>query len=139
MSDSLFYKLHSGKPNKLLNLLSNFLGLLVPNACYRARRERKLRAAQSRPDYDYMLQRAAYYNRISTPWQVSPQDALRRERSWLYFTGTLYGFRLKTFHTAYYFATCAGTSVRAMSTSPPPYPPLSRAACSRQTTTTQWC
>ena len=103
MSDSLLYKLHSGKPNKLLNFLGNFLGLLVPDAWYRARRERKLRAAQSRSDYDYMLQRVAYYNRVDTPWQVSPQDSIRRERSWLYYTGPLDGFRPKTFHTAYYF------------------------------------
>ena len=103
MSYRLLYKLHSGKPNKLLNFLGNFLGLLVPDAWYRARRERKLRAAQSRPDYDYMLQRVAYYNRVDTPWQVSPQDSIRRERSWLYYTGALDGFRPKTFHTAYYF------------------------------------
>ena len=103
MSDSLLYKLHSGKPNKLLNFLGNYLGLFIPDAWYRARRERKLRAAQSRSDYDYMLQRVAYYNRVDTPWQVSPQDSIRRERSWLYYTGPLDGFRPKTFHTAYYF------------------------------------
>lgn len=32
MSDSLLYKLHSGKPNKLLHFIGNFIGLLIPDA-----------------------------------------------------------------------------------------------------------
>ena len=103
MSDSLLYKLHSGKPNKLLHFIGNFIGLLIPDAWYRARRERKLRAAQSRPDYDYMLRRVDYYNHVDAPWQVSPQDSLRRERSWIHYTGAIGNYRRKTFHTAYYF------------------------------------
>ena len=102
MSERLSYLLHSGKPAKSLHFAAGFLGLLVPDACYRSRRERLLAAARRRPDYDYMRLRAAYYNKVSAPWRVDETDVCRRERSWLLYTGELRGFRPKTFHTAYF-------------------------------------
>ena len=103
MSDSIFYKLHSGKPVKALYFLRKFAGLAVPDCWYRARLERKLQQAKTRPDYEYLQQRVAYYNRINTPWHVSAPDSLQRDRSWIHYTGALGDYRRKLFHTAYYF------------------------------------
>lgn len=102
MSDRLLYKLRSGKPVKSLHFAMGFAGLLVPDAFYRARREQLLDEARRRPDYRYMCDRAAYYNRVDGPWQLDADDVCRRERSWLMYRGPLDGFRPGTFHTAYF-------------------------------------
>lgn len=102
MTDSLSYKLKSGKPNKFLYLVRKFAGLAVPDAYYRARLAKVLEQAKSRPDYDYMQQRADYYIRLTEPWQMSADDEIRRERSWLFYAGRIGDYRRKLFHTAYY-------------------------------------
>lgn len=103
MNDSIFYKLHSGKPVKAFYFLGKFAGLFVPDICYRARLERKLQEAKFRLDYGYLQQRTAYYNRLDTSWQVPLQDTLSRDRNWIHYTGTIGGYRRNLFHTAYYF------------------------------------
>ena len=103
MKDSIFYKVRSGKPIKFLNFLEKFLGLLVPDVYYRFRLKRKLTKARLRSDYNYMLQRVAYYIRINKSWHISPEDKLQRDKSWIYYTGALGKYRRKMFHTAYYF------------------------------------
>lgn len=102
MSDSLCYKLHSGKPNKLLHFVSGYARCMIPAAYYRHRREGLLAAARKRPDYADMVRRADYYIKVREPFALSPSDRIERSRSWLRYTGRLDGFGPKTFHTAYY-------------------------------------
>ena len=103
MKDNLYYKLSSGKPIKALWFARKALGLLVPDAFYRLRRKHLLAKASRRPDYDYMCKRADYYCRISHAWHMPEHDQVRRERSWLFYTGTLGHYTRSLFHTAYYF------------------------------------
>lgn len=103
MSDSLFYKMRSGKPNKFFDFLKNFAGLLVPDALYRSRLKKKLEKARRRPDYAYMQQRVDYYIRITTPWKMAEIDGLTRGRGWIHYAGAIGAYRRKMFHTAYYF------------------------------------
>lgn len=103
MSDNILYKLHSGKPIKFLDFVKNFSGLLIPDGWYRSRRESMLAKARRRPDYAYMQKRVAYYIRIQSPWHISAEDKLTRDRSWIHYTGAIGDYRRKMFHTAYYF------------------------------------
>ena len=102
MGDSLVYKLHSGKPNKLVSFLTGYLKLLVPRCWYRSRLDGKLRSIDRRADADYIRQRADYYLKWHEPFSVPAEDTARRERSWLHYIGPLRGFKPKTFHTAYF-------------------------------------
>ena len=68
-----------------------------------ARRKSMLEAARKRPDYEYLKQRVDYYMRITSPWTISMEDKLTRDRSWIHYTGALGDYRRKMFHTAYYF------------------------------------
>lgn len=103
MAESLSYKLNSGKPNKFLDFVKNFAGLVVPDCYYRSRLHAKLKEAARRPDYAYIMKRVDYYIRINTPWQISNRDKTKRERSVFHYTGTIGGYRRNMFHTAYYF------------------------------------
>lgn len=100
---SILRRLNSGKPNKFLDFVKSFAGLLVPDAYYRLRREAKLKKAARRPDYDELLRRTDYYIRLTTPWTVDPTDHIEHSRSVFHYTGTLGGYKRKMFHTAYYF------------------------------------
>lgn len=102
MADSLLYKLHSGKPNKLFHFAAGLLEAAVPGRIYRARLPEAMAEARRRPDYAYMQERADYYNRLAAPFAISPDNLCERHRSWLRYTGPLSGFRRDTFHTAYY-------------------------------------
>lgn len=101
MTDSILYKLSSGKPNKFLNFLSGFAGQMVPRIYYRQRLTQLLAEAQRRTDYEEMLRRVDYYIKVSKPFTVGA-DRCQRERSWLFFTGETRAFRRNTFHTAYF-------------------------------------
>lgn len=103
MADNILYKLRSGKPIKFLDFVKNFSGLLIPDAWYRSRRERMLAETRRRPDYAYMQKRVDYYIRIHSPWTISAEDKLTRDRSWIHYTGAIGDYRRKMFHTAYYF------------------------------------
>ena len=109
MSDNIIYKLRSGKPIKALWFAQKTLGLAVPDAWYRHRRAHLLAKARQRADYDEMCRRADYYCRINTPWQMSTEDSVQRDRSWLMYTGALGNYGRKLFHTAYYFDQHDGT------------------------------
>jgi hypothetical protein len=103
MSDSILYKLNSGKPNKFLNFVGNFAGLLVPDALYRSRLEAKLAKAKQRPDYDEICRRVDYYIRLTEPFTVPAEDYTHRERSTFHYIGRIGDYKRKMFHTAYYF------------------------------------
>lgn len=103
MRDTLFYKLHSGKPNKFLFFVKGFLGMLCPDAFYRARLGKMLAEAALRSDYKELEARADYYMKCKEPFKVSDKDALQRSRSWICYTGCLCDYKRKTFHTAYFF------------------------------------
>ena len=103
MADNILYKLRSGKPIKFLDFVKNFSGLLIPDAWNRSRRERMLAEARRRPDYAYMQKRVDYYIRIHSPWTISAEDKLTRDRSWIHYTVAIGDYRRKMFHTAYYF------------------------------------
>ena len=103
MSDNIIYKLTSGKPIKFLDFLKNFSGLIVPNAFYRMRLKNKLKKAEGRSDYDYMKKRVDYYMKINAPWTIDKEDHLKRDRSWIHYTGAIGDYKRKMFHTAYYF------------------------------------
>ncbi len=102
MADSLTYKLHSGKPNKLAFFISGYLKLLVPRLWYRLRLGSKLRGIERRADADYIKQRANYYLKLNEPFSLPAEDVARRERSWYHYIGRLDGFKPKTFHSAYF-------------------------------------
>lgn len=103
MGDSILYKLHSGKPNKLAKLIKNYAGLLVPDVCYRMRLQDKLLEAAERPDYGYIMRRVDYYNRMHTSWRVSPQDKAEYAKNTFSYTGTLGDYHRRLFKTVYYF------------------------------------
>lgn len=102
MSDSLSYKLRSGKPSKLWSFTKGFISDLVPGACYRAQLARMLQEAAARPDYTEMLQRVAYYCKLYAPFSLPADDSSASGEGWLRYRGPLDGFKRKTFHTAYY-------------------------------------
>jgi hypothetical protein len=83
--------------------VKNFAGLMVPDAWYRHRLQRKLREAKLRPDYEYICRRVDYYNKLSEPWKVSDCNYEKREPSYFHYTGPLNGYRRSVFCTAYYF------------------------------------
>jgi len=101
MADSFSYKLHSGKPNKLLHFIGGFATTLVPRAYYRHRLPALLEEVRQRPDYKEICERVDYYIRAREPFVVGA-NRCQRERSYLYFTGATKQFRRNTFHTAYY-------------------------------------
>ncbi len=103
MQDSILYKLNSGKPNKLLNFVENFAGLLVPDAFYRSRLKGKLAGAVQRPDWEEICRRVDYYIRLDEPFGVPAEDCRHRERSTFHYIGRIADYRRKMFHTAYYF------------------------------------
>ena len=67
MSDSLLYKLRSGKPPKILFFLKGYLQMCVPNGFYRIRRKEYLKQVETRPDRDYIYERVNYYNKMRYP------------------------------------------------------------------------
>ena len=102
MKDSICYKLRSGKPNKFLNFLAGFMRLAIPAACFRRRLSRTLEQARQRPDYEYMRQRRDYYIKTDRPFTIAARDCLKREQSWIFYTGRLKDYARRMFHTAYY-------------------------------------
>lgn len=103
MSDGFIYKLTSGKPIKFLYYLSKSAGLAIPNAFYRMRLNGLLAKAKKRPDYGYLKERVDYYMKINEPFHVADKDKGVRNSGWYFYTGPMDGFKLKTFHSAYFF------------------------------------
>lgn len=103
MAESLFYALRSGKPNKFLDFTRNFLSMLIPDAYHRSRREKILKRARLRDDYDYMLDRVNYYCKIDEPWSISPENRTETGPTYLKFRGAIGDYRRRMFRTAYFF------------------------------------
>ena len=67
MSDSLLYKISSGKPPKFLFFIKGFLKQCIPGWYYRHKRNKMIRSLQQHKDKDYILERVAYYNKVNMP------------------------------------------------------------------------
>ena len=61
MSDSILYKVRSGKPIKFWYFIRKYMGLVIPDFWYRIRLEQRLCRVSSRPDYPYIQERVNYY------------------------------------------------------------------------------
>lgn len=103
MSENVIYALRSGKPNKFANLVRCYAGLAVPDAVYRASRERVIAQALERPDVEYIRQRVDYYMRRASPFQVAADDHYARYKHHILYTGAIGDYRRSMFHTVYYF------------------------------------
>lgn len=66
MKNKLLYKLKSGKNPKFIYFGVNFFRLMIPKFVFRYRLERKLKSVEKRSDADYIKERVAYYNKLST-------------------------------------------------------------------------
>lgn len=61
----LKYKFHSGKNSKPWYYIKGFVNLHIPEFYLRWRKNRILVKAKSRDDYEYILQRVNYYNKLT--------------------------------------------------------------------------
>ena len=78
MSDSLLYKLRSGKPPKVFFFLKGYLKRCIPDCFFRIRRKSCLAQVEARPDKDYIYERVNYYNlKSATPF---PKCYLHKEK-----------------------------------------------------------
>lgn len=103
MSDSLLYKLRSGKPPKALFFLKGYLQMCIPDFLFRMRRETVLKQVEKRADRDYILKRVDYYNKLQQPAALPEQVLHEHKRSYYIFLDQMKRFRPSTFHKAYYF------------------------------------
>ena len=74
------YTLHSGKNNKMLYYLRGFVKTHLPRRYMQWRRKRLLARACRRPDYAYILERVAYYNRL-VPGHIHTTAGRWKEKS----------------------------------------------------------
>lgn len=103
MGDSLFYKLRSGKPPKLVYFLANFSRLTIPVFFYRGRLKKMLSQLQNHPEKEYISERVNYYNKLSEK-KALPNDSIRdRYPSHFIYLGTLKDYKMAFFHTVYFF------------------------------------
>lgn len=103
MGDSFLYKLTSGKPVKLFFFLKGYAKMGIPPLYFRLKARKLMRQVENRPDRDYILDRAGYYNRLPAPAPLPSGDIRRHEQRYFYFVGCIRAFRPSTFHKAYYF------------------------------------
>ena len=103
MSDSLLYKLRSGKPPKILFFLKGYLQMCVPNGFYRIRRKEYLKQVETRPDRDYIYERVNYYNKMQYPVELPDKILHEHKHSYYVYLDEIKNFRPSTFHKAYYF------------------------------------
>lgn len=71
---NLHYTLHSGKNSKINYYARNYLRLATPKALLRHRLPALLEQAAQRDDYDYILSRVDYYNRLTPTTPVDLQQ-----------------------------------------------------------------
>ena len=103
MSDSLLYKISSGKPPKFLFFIKGFFKQCVPGWYYRHKRNKIIHNLQQRKDKDYILERVAYYNKTNKKQQL-PQEAINNHNgSYYIFVDKMKNFGPSTFHKAYFF------------------------------------
>lgn len=79
MKNKLLYKLRSGKNPKFIYFGINFFRLVVPKYYFRCRLKKVLRKIEKKSDADYIKDRVAYYNKLSTVIKL-PLDALSLSR-----------------------------------------------------------
>lgn len=103
MSDSLLYKLRSGKPPKILFFLKGYVQMCVPDILYRVRRKKCLKQVESRPDRDYIYERVDYYNKMQCPTSLPDKTVHEHKHSYYVYLDKIKNFRPSTFHKAYYF------------------------------------
>lgn len=103
MLRTLFYKINSGKPCKLLFFIRKNIGLLLPRFYYVSRRKRVLEQSLKRKDIDYIFQRVNYYFKIDFSWKVSPENIQHKAQNVFFYTGPVTGYKRHMFSSAYYF------------------------------------
>lgn len=102
MGDSLYYKPHSGKPNKLVNFTLGFLRASLPSPLFRIRLKAVLREVEHRDDRDYILRRVDYYIRLDRPFQLPVENQVLEGFGWKNYVGPIGAYKRNFFHTAYY-------------------------------------
>lgn len=103
MSDSLLYKLRSGKPPKILFFLKGYLQMCVPGFLYRMRRSGCLKQVENRPDREYIYERVNYYNKVQHPVALPDKTVHEHKHSYYVYLDKIKNFRPSTFHKAYFF------------------------------------
>ncbi len=103
MRDSLFYKLHSGKPSKLTFLLKGYFQRFIPNFLWQRRYSKLLRDFETRADKDYILSRVDYYNQLEIPVTLPKEEMKELRHGYYIFLNKIECFRPSTFHKVYYF------------------------------------
>lgn len=104
MSDSLLYKLRSGKPPKFIYFAVNMLWMLVPDYIYRINLRRIISQLSSRKDRVYIQERVDYYNKLSGNIHAL-EKVTCAENKFRYFIykGAIGDYKIKYFHKAYFF------------------------------------
>ena len=103
MSDSLLYKLRSGKPPKVFFFLKGYLKRCIPDCFFRIRRKSCLAQVEARPDKDYIYERVNYYNKMQYPVDLPDTILHEHKHSYYVYLDKIKNFRPSTFHKAYYF------------------------------------
>lgn len=70
----IYYLLHSGKNSKLAYYIKVYLQEITPRCLLRPFLNRKLKEAEKRPDFDYIMERVNYYNRLTKDIAYSQND-----------------------------------------------------------------
>lgn len=103
MSDSLLYKLRSGKPPKFLFFVKGYFQMCVPNWLFRMQRKKLLKMVEAHPDREYIYERVNYYNKMRHV-EALPDDVMHDyKHSYYIYLDEIKNFRPSTFHKAYYF------------------------------------
>ena len=103
MSDSLLYKLRSGKPSKAFFFLKGYLKRCIPDCFFSMRRKSCLEQVEMRSDKDYIYERVNYYNKLQHPVVLPEQVLHEHKHSYYVYLDKIRNFRPSTFHKAYYF------------------------------------
>lgn len=74
MFDKIAYRLKSGKNNKLLYYIKNYIGMAVPKALFGCRLKSRMASLNGRSDKEYILDRVNYYNKLAEGTKL-PADA----------------------------------------------------------------
>lgn len=103
MSDSLLYKLRSGKPSKAYFFLKGYLKRCIPGSLFIMQRKSTLEQVEMRPDKEYIYERVNYYNKLQHPAAL-PEQVLHEDKHTFYlYLDKIRNFHPSTFHKAYYF------------------------------------
>ncbi len=103
MSDSIIYKLRSGKPPKIIFFIKGYLQRCLPNLLFNRRRENLLASINFRPDKDYIHERADYYNKMVRTEILPTGVRHENNHSYYIFLDAIKNFKPSTFHKAYFF------------------------------------